>query len=197
MEINQIEKLLKKFRWNTLQKMYGCAHSSIIGFISTEWINLSPEENSILDGAPSPITGKERSNKRYADILLFKGDNPLIPVEVETSVSKYEEKLQTLLTYLRNTKDFNGIEFGLLLMTNLGQGGKKYKHNWNNIKDCVKKEREAITLISVTKEKAQLKKDSPLDILRKRNDYYPWNIVTIDYWIYKVNQEREGNLWKK
>jgi hypothetical protein len=47
MEINEIEKLLKKFRWQTLQDIYGSAHSSIIGFITTEWLNLS-KENSVF-----------------------------------------------------------------------------------------------------------------------------------------------------
>jgi len=198
MEINEIEKLLKKFRWNTLQSMYGCAHSSIIGFISTEWINLSPEEHSVLDGAPSPKRGKGRRGQKNADILLCKGDNPLIPVEVETSVSKYEEKLQSLFDYLNNTTDFNGAEFGLLFMTNLCKGEMKYKHNWDKVKDRVKEEKEStIAFVSINKEKNYLGKDSPLNILRKRNDYYPWGVVIIDYWIYNANQEREGNLWKK
>lgn len=83
MEVKEIEDLLKAFRWNTLQRMYGCAHSSIIGFISTEWINLS-SKNSILDGAPSPKTGKGRLGQKNADILLCRGDKPIIPVEVET-----------------------------------------------------------------------------------------------------------------
>lgn len=196
MEINNIEMLLKKFRWNTLQRMYGCAHSSIIGFISTEWINLSPE-NSILDGAPSPIIGKGRPGQTNADILLCKNGTPFIPVEVETNVSEYGEKIKSLFDYLDNKKNFDGIEFGLLFMTNLCKGDMKYKHNWEKIKKSVKNEKDAIALVSVIKEKVQLKNDSPLDVLRKRNDYYPWEVVSIDYWIYKANRVKEGNLWKK
>ena len=135
MEINEIEELLKKFRWNTLQSMYGCAHSSIIGFISTEWINLSLEEHTILDGAPSPKRGKGRRGQKNADILLCKGDKHLIHVEVETLVSKYEEKLKSLFDYLNNTTEFNGAEFGLLFMTNLCKGKMKYKHNWYKVRN--------------------------------------------------------------
>jgi len=197
MDIDEIEKLLKKFRWGTLQRMYGCAHSSIIGFISTEWINLS-SENSILDGTPSPKTGGGRKGQTNADILLCKGDIPFIPVDVETNVDEYDKKLRSLFTYLNNKDDFDGIEFGLLFMTNLCKGDTKYKHNWEGIKrEVIKNEKNNIALVSIIKERAQLKKDSPLNVLRKRNDYFPWDIVTVDYWIYSENQTKEGNLWRK
>jgi hypothetical protein len=94
MNINTLESLLISFRWNLLSRLYGCAHSSIIGFIATEWISQS-EYNSILDGAPSPITvGRgERSGQKHADLILCKAYTPFIVVEVETLVSKYEEKI--------------------------------------------------------------------------------------------------------
>ena len=131
--INQIEELLRKFRWATLEKMYGCAHSSIIGFISTEWINLS-RNNSILDGAPSPCTGQWRTGQRNADIILCQLDKPVIVVEVETKVDKYMEKLSSIYDYLENDKEFNGIRFGLMIMINLCSGDRKYKHNWDEVK---------------------------------------------------------------
>lgn len=197
MDVDEIEKLLKKFRWGTLQRMYGCAHSSIIGFISTEWINLS-HENSIIDGAPAPIIGEGRKGQTNADILLCKGDSPFIVVEVETSVSKYNDKLSSLFKYLNNKNNFDGIEFGLLFMTNLCNVNTKYKHNWGKIKQRVtKNKKNNIALVSIIKERTQLEKDSPLNVLRKRNDYFPWDIITVDYWIYSANQAKEGNLWKK
>lgn len=177
--------------------MYGSANSSIIGFISTDWINQS-KDNSILDGAPSPIIGKGRSGQKNADLLLCKRDKPLIVVEVESGVSKYEEKIDSILKYLNNREDFDGIEFGLLIMSNVYDSlkGTKYKHNWTSIKDKVKKTKEAIVLVSIEKSKAQ-PDNSPLSRLRGRNDYYPWNIVNIDYWINATNQNIEGTLWKK
>jgi len=198
MDIGGIEDLLKTFRWGTLQKMYGCAHSSIIGFISTEWINLS-EENSILDGPPSPEIGKGRKGQTNADILLFKGDLPFIPVEVETNVSKYDEKLRTLFTYLKNKNNFfDGIEFGLLFMTNLCKGDAKYKHNWEEIKQrVIKNKANDIALVSIIKVRAPMENHSFLNTLRNRNVYSPWDIVTVDYWIYSTNQIKDGNLWKK
>jgi len=180
MDIGEIEELLKQFRWGTLQRVYGCAHSSIIGFISTEWICLSPE-NSILDGAPSPLIGKGRKGQTNADILLCKGDRPFIAVDVETNVSKYGEKLTSLFTYLNNKDDFDGIEFGLLFMTNLCNGNTKYRHNWEEIKQRVTENKnDNIALVSIIKERAQLEKESSLNVLRKRNEYFPWDIVTVD-----------------
>lgn len=198
MDIGEIENLLKNFRWETLSKMYGCAHSSIIGFISTEWIRFSPE-NSILDGAPSPKIGGSRKGQTNADILLCKGDRPYIAVEVETNISKYDKKLDSLFTYLNNKNDFDGIEFGLLFMTNLCAGNTKYKQNWEKIKQRVTKNGENdIALISIIKERAQLKEeDTSLNALRRRNDYFPWNIITVAYWIYSANRITEGILWKK
>ncbi len=195
MNITEIEGLLRSFRWITLQRMYGCAHSSIIGFISTEWINASPD-NSILDGAPSPEIGKGRRGQTNADILLCKGDKPLIPVEVETNVANYCKKLESLFSYLENNNNFSRFtEFGLLFMTNLCTGRMSYQHNWEKIKRRVLKGRNAIALVSIIKEKAQLENNSELNVLRNRNQYYPWDIVTVDYWIYTPNETREGNLW--
>ncbi len=193
--INQIEELLKKFRWATLGKMYGCAHSSIIGFISTEWINLSGN-NSILDGAPSPYTGQGRTGQRNADIILCQADKPLIVVEVETQVGKYREKLSSIYDYLENDKEFNGIGFGLMIMINLCSGDRKYKHSWDEIKKEVRNKNYPIALVSLEKERVSLG-NSILDKLRKRNDYFPWEVINIDFWIYSDDEELEGNLWKK
>ncbi|MBL7994388.1 hypothetical protein JNM05_03365 [bacterium] len=193
MRVREIELLIKSFRWNTLQKMYGCAHSSIIGFISTEWINMSTE-NSVLDGVPSPQIGKGRKGQRNADLLLCKNNTPYIPVEVETQVSKYNEKFETLRHYIENKENFNGIAFGFLFMTNLCSGNMKYKHNWDPIKKKVKEEEKAIVLVSIEKVKNSSKNKSSLDLLRDRNDYNPWDIVKIDYWLYQNKEIREGSL---
>ena len=199
MNANKIEELLKTFRWETLQRIYGCGHSSIIGFISTEWINLSPE-NSILDGAPSANTGKGRTGQKNADLILCKVDSPLIAVEVETLVDKYDEKLDSLFEYMNNKNDFNGIEFGLLFMTNLYGGVMMYKHNWEKIKERVKtNKKDNIALVSVIKERACLRDTTTLNALRKRNGYSSWDIKTVDYWIYSANPTivKEGNIFGK
>ncbi len=175
--INQIEQILKKFRWSTLGKMYGCAHSSIIGFISTEWINFS-ENGSILDGAPSPKTGQGRTGQKNADIILCQADKPFIVVEVETQVRKYKDKLNSIYAYLENNKEFNGIRFGLMVMINLCTGDRKYKHNWDEIKTEVRNRKYPIVLISLEKEKVFLG-CSTLDNLRKRNNYFPWEVINM------------------
>ena len=188
--------MLKSFNWSVLSRMYGCAHNSIIGFISAEWISQS-EENSVLDGAPSPVIGKGRKGQKNADTLLCKGNLPFIVVEVETVVDKYEAKLDSLLQYIGNARNYLGIAFGLLFMSNLTTGTAKYRHNWEPIKDKVRKSGQNVALVSVEKEKSKLS-DSVVDQLRKRNDYNSWEFSRIDYWVRdSTGKELSGTLWKK
>ena len=70
MDAENITNFLKSFHWKILRNMYGCAHNSIIGFVSSSWINQS-QYNTVLDGAPSPNVGSRRRGQRNADILLF------------------------------------------------------------------------------------------------------------------------------
>ena len=148
MNATEIVELLKSFRWQTLWSMYGGAHSSIIGFISATWIAQS-EGNSVLDGAPSPRVGEGREGQRNADLLLCKEDRPFIVVEVETSVAAYLDKLRSLFDYLHNQQAFYGLQLGLLVMTNLGKGPRKYRHNWDEIQSMVTDTRDNIALVSV------------------------------------------------
>jgi len=146
---NLIE-VVKNFRWNTLAQMYGNAHASVIGFISTEWIN-SGENRFILDGAYSlKNTGKGRRN---ADLILCEDDKPVVVVEVESGISKYSEKIDSLKEYLcEKTR----LEFGILIMLNGWQEksgkGKLFGHNFENIVVNVKKN---ILLISIKKDKSK------------------------------------------
>jgi len=198
-EADKIVGILTAFKWDTLQTMFGCAHNSIIGFLSTMWINLA-KDNSVLDGVPSPIIGAGRSGQRNADILLCKADKPFIVVEVETNVSKYPQKLESIRNYI-SSKYFGGLQFGLLIMSNLCTGDKKYKHNWEDIKEKVGRGHDSIALVSIEKENQRKKKqkippeESVLDKLKRRNGYYPWQIVNIDYWVYtKGDIKKQGDL---
>lgn len=147
-EIEMIETLKKKkFRWGLLRRMYGCPHSSIIGFISSEWIRLS-KDNQVIDGAPSAKTGEGIKGQKVADILLCRKNRPFGVVEIESGVSNYKAKIGSILKYFRNKKDFNGLEFGLLIMTNAYYYGSKkekrkyrqYGHNWSILESKVTKE---------------------------------------------------------
>lgn len=198
MTADEMVEILKTFKWDVLRSMFGCAHNSIIGFLSTMWISQS-EHNSVLDGAPSPITGTSRTGQKNADILLCKGDKPCIAVEVETSVIRYQDKLKSVQAYLENIRD---LDFGLIVMTNLCKGDAKYKHNWNKIKPEIRNREQDnsanIALVSIEKRKSELDKQSALGKLRGRNDYYPWQIVRIDYWVHdKDGVIREGSLMAK
>ncbi|MCF6466610.1 MULTISPECIES: hypothetical protein [Eubacteriales] len=63
-----IENIIKEFNWDIITSMYGNSHSSIIGFLSSEWIKKS-SDHSVLDGTPSPFVGKGRKGQKNADIL--------------------------------------------------------------------------------------------------------------------------------
>ena len=193
--VSHIERILKRIDWSLMRWMYGSAHSSIIGLISAEWIKQT-KENSVLDVAPSPVTGKGRSGQKNADLLLCKKNRPFIVVEVETSVDTYTDKIESLLKYLRNTRDYKGIQAGLLVMTNMCSGKTKYKHNWDLAKAKVKNKKFTIAFVSLEKTRAALS-ESTMDLLRGRNDYYPWGVENIDYWIHTARgRVVEGNLWR-
>jgi len=194
----EIGELLKKFEWSHMNRIYGCAHSSIIGFITYEWLKLS-STNSVIDGAPSPNIGSGRTGQTNADLLLCRDKKPYIPVEVETNVIKYSEKLESLYAY-KNA--FPSVEFGLLYMTNLISGGSKYQHNWEHIKQEVINrtgtDRIPIALVSSVKSKLSFTLRDNWSELLKRNDYSSWEIVGIEYWIFDLKEKvSQGNLWRR
>lgn len=191
-----IENIIKEFNWDIITSMYGNSHSSIIGFLSSEWIKKS-SDHSVLDGVPSPFVGKGRKGQKNADILLCKGDKPFIVVEVETLVSKYLEKIDSIVSYIGNIEDYDGISFGLLVMLNYTNGGNKYKHNWHNVKQYAISKDIPIAFVSIEKSKVDLG-DTVLDHLKRRNEYYPWEISSIDYWACGSDRKIiEGNLFKR
>ncbi len=145
-----IENIIKEFNWDIITSMYGNSHSSIIGFLSSEWIKKS-SDHSVLDGAPSPFVGKGRKGQKNADIPLCKGDKPFIVVEVETLVSKYLDKIDSIASYIGNTEDYDGISFGLLVMLNYTNGGNKYKHNWHDVKQYAISKDIPIAFVSIEK----------------------------------------------
>lgn len=193
-----IEDKIKRFDWPLLRNMYGCANSTIIGFLASQWLAAS-EEHSILDGAPSPEIGMGRAGHVNADILLCRGDEPLLVAEVETNVDSYLGKLDTLYSYIENDDEFEGLQTGLLFMNNLCSGPRKYRHNWEEAKRRARESRANTILVSVEKQKARFeRKSSVLGKLRKRNDYYPWDIVRIDYWSYSsTGRTNRANLWER
>jgi phosphopantetheine adenylyltransferase len=192
---NDIVAFLKSFKWQTLSNIYGSAHPATIGFISTSWISQN-STNAILEGVFSPIRSGHRKGQRNADILLCQNRKLYVVVEVESSVSHYEEKLRTVKQYLHNYPE---IQFGLLVMTNINtpKGGAPYVHNWDSIKDIVKKEEEPIALVSIEKTGISYNGDSALcNVMKKSSRYYMWQVSNIDFFICANQQVIEGNLWK-
>lgn len=194
MKAKAIAKFLKNLKWNKLCNIYGSAHPSIIGFISYTWINQS-QYNTVLDGAPSSSRGHGRRGQNNADLLLCRQKKPYIVVEVESGVSNYQDKIETIQKYLENTKEFNGLRFGLLIMTDM-YDLPKGKTCWDIIRNKIKKIKFPIALVFI--EKKKIKPDnSPLGILRKLNTYYPKDVVAVDYWIHTSNQDKKGTLYRK
>lgn len=144
----------------------------------------------MLDGAPSPKIGKKRKGQTNADLLLCQRNKPLIPVEVETTTDNCEKKLQSLFSYFNET-EYTGIQFGLLVITNLRN------NDWENYREKIERmiieQQKDIAIILIFKQKAQLG-DDLLSNLRKRNMYYSWDIKTINYRIYKNRQEKNGTI---
>lgn len=188
--ISYIENLLKSFNWKFLNKMFGSAHNSVIGFISTEWISKS-NENFVVDGAPSPKVGGGRTGQKNADLLLC-NNHINIPVEVENTIYNYQKKLKAINEYIQNDKK---IPFGLMIMGNWNST-LTYTHHWEDIKKIIKEQNIPIGLISIEKKKLS-KQHKKIDILSKNdNPYSQFEIVSIDYWIYIDTFVNEGNLWK-
>jgi hypothetical protein len=191
----EILNLVKNFKWNNLNRVYGCAHSSIIGFITYEWLDNSLE-NSVLDGAPSPVIGNGgRTGQKNSDLLLCKNSKPFIPVEVETQVKKYDSKLDSLIDYKNN---FDSIEFCLFYLSNLTNGEKKYKHCWDSLKEKIIEKNYPFALLSAEKQKINFESQTKWSDLLKRNDYSQWEIVNIDCWIFDINKDIiDENIWRK
>jgi hypothetical protein len=200
-----LESFIKSFSWNSLPSIYGSGHNSIIGFISTGWISQSEKSNTntVLDGATSAFIGEGRKGQKNADLILCSNKNPLIVVEVETTANKYLDKLDSLVDYLKNKDDY-GLSAGLMIMTNYCTSRDKfglnyYKHNWDPIKEKIKKDYSNYSFILVSIEKVNQKEilgNAKEDKIRTRNSYHSWKINNIEYWIKeKYNNEITGKLY--
>lgn len=189
MEKLNLESFIKSIPWKYLPNLYGSGHNSIIGLISTEWISQS-NTNTVLDGATSAFTGEGRKGQKNADLILCSNKNPLIVVEVETTANKYLDKLDSLVDYLKNEEVY-GLIAGLMIMTNYCTSCDKfglnyYEHNWEPIKEKIKKDYSNYSFILVSIEKENQKEilgNAKEDKIRTRNSYHPWKINNIEYWI--------------
>jgi len=200
--INQpfdMENFLRCAKWNTLLNLYGSAHSSIIGFLSTTWLAQS-NKHFVLDTAPANQVGL-RNKGKLADLLLCSDSTPIVVAEVETTVKKYNDKLEVVESYLNNQEEFSGLEFGLLFLLNYtGYTGRRrdaYTHHWEELKASIGKTNHNITLVSFEKKDTKLPFDKDLHSrLNEERGYYHWRYTSIDFWIHFENQQmKSGNLW--
>lgn len=192
-----MENFLRCAKWNTLLNLYGSAHSSIIGFLSTTWLAQS-NKNFVLDEAPANQVGIGNRGKR-ADLLLCSDSTPIVVAEVESTVKNYNDKLKVVESYLNNQKEFSGLEFGLLFLLNYTTGRDAYAHHWDELKAAIEKTKHNIALVSFVKKRAELPFDKDLHPrLMEERGYYQWRYTSIDFWIHFEDQQtKSGNLWSK
>jgi hypothetical protein len=199
--INQpfdMENFLRCAKWNTLLNLYGSAHNSIIGFLSTTWLAQS-NKHFVLDEAPANQVGIGNRGNR-ADLLLCSDSTPIVVAEVESTVSKYNDKLEAVKSYLNNQKEFSGLEFGLLFLLNWTRSRRDiYTHHWNKLKDSIERTKHNIALVSFEKKYTKLPFDKDLHLrLNEERSCYQWHYTSIDFWIHFGNQQpKSGNLWRK
>jgi len=197
--INQpfnMENFLRCANWNILLNLYGSAHESIIGFLSTTWLAQS-NKHFVLDTPPANRPGQR--GRKHADLLLCSDSTPIVIAEVESTVYNYNDKLKAVESYLTNQVDFSGLEFGLLFLLNW-TGRKRdnnYAHHWDELKASIEKTNHNIALVSFVKGHAELpfNRDSHPRLMGKQG-CYPWRYTSIDFWIhFKDQQIKSGNLW--
>jgi hypothetical protein len=196
-ELFDIEHFLRSADWHTLARLRGSAHNTIIGFLSSRWLGYSPN-HFVLDGAPSTHIGSKTQKRRYADLLFCRDKSPLIVVEVESTEKKYPEKKEALCTYLDDTENFSGLQFGMLVLLNYTDRAKdRYQHHWGKLKTVVRQSTHNIVLVSFQKRSEPLPFSAKTHArLLKDMGYYSWVHQSIDFWVHFHDHEvREGNLW--
>lgn len=166
---------LKNFDWRTLRSIYGSSHSSIIGFISYEWVKLDPLEHKVLDGPPSPNVGGGRKGQINSDLLLLEDESPKVIVEVETV--NWLQKIDNLNKYLK-TDDYKDAK-GLLVLTTVKEG--------NRVDDLEKvrriiKSSQNLSLVEIWREKRLPHADTFFRRSQKKTSYYQWGVREVRYW---------------
>lgn len=176
--------ILKDFNWEYLTRIYGSSHSSIIGFISHEWLRLNTIKKIdayVLDGAPSPIKGK-RTGQVNADLVLLMDGKPKIIVEVETE--NLAKKAENLLDYF-GVMNYENIA-GLLVATKIKWDDKEKSYNEKDkgkLKEVEKTVNKTAFNLGVIEIRRKRNKDiSQEDVLRRETHYYHWEIDSIVYW---------------
>jgi len=192
-----MENFLRCAKWNTFLNLYGSAHGSIIGFLSTTWL---AQSNKHFVLGPAPANRVDVGNEgKHADLLLCSDSTPIVVAEVESTVDKYNCKLETVESYLENQEEFQGLEFGLLFLLNWTGRRDTYTPHWKELKDSIKKTKHNIALVSFVKEHAELRFNEDLHPrLMEERGWYQWRYTSIDFWIHFGDQQiKSGNLWRK
>ena len=110
MQQHDLWAALPSVPWDTLSRIHGNCHSSMIGLITSWWVGLCPDHWA-LDGPPG------YRSRRVADALLCDASGPVGVLEVEGTA--YPGKADTIGHYLTPEDHhvaLDGIRFGILVL---------------------------------------------------------------------------------
>ena len=206
MKADEMMSLLKMFNWGVLGGLYGLGHNTIIGFISCEWMSRS-SQFVVLDGAPAAVIGEGRSGQTNADAILCYDDRPAVAVEVESVAENYAVKLESLSKYFSNCHDYDGLEYGMLVMLNLRTNvpsSQRYvtdDRQFEALKESARARTGGFALLSIEKRTERMGLQyisTPLAHLRMRNDYYPWRVNRVIAWVKDAaGGVDSGRIWEE
>lgn len=118
-----LEKFFEEVK-NNLEILKGrcgnAAHSTLIGVISLSWLKIN-NDNRVQDGAHG-------LRDRVADLVLMDKNNNKIAVEVENTIGKLTQKIETLKHYINN-----GYQKALLIASFEYTDGSKVKKLKENL----------------------------------------------------------------
>jgi len=199
-----INSLSSKFSWEVVIHTYGNSHSTLIGLVS-EWWCKRDKNNSVLDGAPTYYSTKNKEHPRgkgasKSDLILIENKTPVGVVEVEGT--HYLNSLEKIGKYFSST-DFSTIKFGIFITYGYKtvKSGNERKFVSVPIEELLKKSENIIQkyshkklyIINLKKEYVIKGKIGEIDDLetklRKKQEWYRGNVNKVK--IYKIPKENE------
>jgi hypothetical protein len=185
---------LTHYHWSELVQLRGNAHNSTIGFISLSWNRVSPNRVA-LDAPPTYQKHEGQTGNKYADLLLLEDRRVKIAVEVETMVSKYSDKLDTLSAYFNNKKEFPAPVYGLMILLNSTGSKQTYKTNWGQLKQSIEAKNLPVALVSIEKSLDDTFADPKVHPrLLGPSGFLSWRMSKIEAWFPTRGQAKPQQL---
>ena len=181
---------LSHFWWDTLSRFYGCAHSSTVGFLASQWISTAESgQRAVIDVPPCVHVGRYR---RHAYLLLFERGEPLCAVEVETSTTiNYAKRIKSLQRYVASPQRFGSGMTGLLVMCGTAE-------QLQGLDRKLLRGDHHVLLLTVEGTDVPPRADgSTLNKLRRDEGYGWYHGETLRIVVYDAAYDREHLLWRR